>query len=364
MRKLRHKTPALKARLLHLCDVLFRGKIARFAAAMSLHPTHLYQSLRSRAGVSTGVLAQVASFTNVRAEWLLCGVGPMFRDEPAAHIETNLVIPSRVQSKFEFLDTSTLRPEPVVFTPCPLVEAIPSNAVLAAGQAVYRAGVARKSVVFFLGSSALTRVSTVGIEFMRRGYLTAITLPSAAVSLDAPTASIASAAHMGAMQGAGLGESLGRWGFATPPLNSLLYVAMQHALPAPVLLSFGDSDLHYQPALRGAEFGAALGATAYVDMLVFAEQIKNMPGGVFIVAGDTALAESHFREAVYAAARVLPETPMLGFSVITLGQEPSANFKQFIQARGGICHHIQGTYDLAAEALLAAVSAAYDGVTT
>jgi hypothetical protein len=363
IRKLQHKMPALKARLLYLCEHLVGGKIPRFAAGLNLHPAHLYHSLRSVSGVSAGVLAQVVSFTNVRAEWLLCGAGPMFRDDPAPHVETNLVIPACTQSQFPLLDTATLSPTPVVFIPCRHEVAAPSNAALAAGQAVYRAGVARAASVLFLGCGALAKAAPASIEFLQRGYLTAITLTSAAVQIDAPNADIAAVAHMGAMQGTGLGEALGRWGFTTPSGKSVLYTAMQRALPAPVLLSFGDAAAHYAPALRGAEFGAALGATAYVDMLLFAEQIRHIHGGVFIVAGDIATAEPHFREAVYVASRLLPAPPMTGFSVIVLGHEPSLYFKQFIQARDGVLYHIPGTYEAALEELLSAVSAAYDGVT-
>lgn len=355
--------PALKARMLHLCETLFAGKISHFAAALHLHPDHLRHALRSRTGISAGVVAQVVSLTNVRAEWLLCGAGPVFREEAAPETESSLRIPLQTQSAFPMLDTSTMGPSPATFTPA-VSDTEPTNAVLAAGQAVYRAGVARRAAILFLGCSAFLKAAPTAVQFLRRGYLTAIALPSAAVALDIPGANLASIAHMGALQGLGLGEALSCWGFtACPAPESVLYTARQRALPTIISVAFGDAYAQYHPALRGAEFGAALGATAYVDMLIFAEQVKAIQGGVFIIAGDSHRAETQFQTAIYAASRCMPPPPLIGFSVIALGDAPSANFQQFVRARGGAIYHIHGTYETAADELLQATAAAYDGVT-
>lgn len=361
--------PALKARILHLCDQLFSGKIAQFAAAMNLHPKHFYHSLRSVSGVSAGVVAQIVTYTPVRAEWLLCGTGPMLLKDTSPEADATLHFPPDIRSAHTVFDTSMLGPHapprPAFAPPTGLVA---RNTITAAGRAVYQARVDRKPVIFFLGVDAVgAKISPVVADFVLRGHVTLAALTSPGVPFDVKKFAVPlpTITHMGALSGVGLGEAVGRWAFSDvnkAATRSVIAAATKKTIPVAILTAIGSAPAHFEPALHGAEYGAALGATAYVDMLLFTEAVRRIAGGVFIYAAEPHMASSYFQEAFYACRRFKPAEPVESFTVISLGAEPPDSLRAFSEHYNSPFHFLAGSYPDAAQALLAATDAAYAGV--
>ncbi len=112
--------------------------------------------------MSLRLVAQVIMHTSIRADWLLCGAGPMFSGQRGVPkiIPGALSLPARLQTRYPVFDTLTVG-VPSAFTSVPIsvVESAPAAALtaehIAAAQAIYSARIADKPVVCFLGAQAL-----------------------------------------------------------------------------------------------------------------------------------------------------------------------------------------------------------------
>jgi hypothetical protein len=274
---------------------LFSSNVRDMARALNLSSRDLNLIFYGRVKTSVRFLAHVASCLDVRPEWLLCGTGNIFR----ADSETDgLHLPITLQSAFPLFDpresTGNL-PRRQLRQEAQSGPVTDLNAYLNAGRALYSANVNNKPVGFFLGAAPFqSQAANCVADFYRAGWASflCLTLPAVAHALAATDAlrsvSLNELAKFAATRGIGYGEALN----TLPRLAaafSLLDTVRELAIPISVSVEFGEIAEHTAPSLHGAEVGAAIGAAAYVDLLVLTEQLKAVfadPPGVLLFAGD------------------------------------------------------------------------------
>jgi hypothetical protein len=319
----------LLPRLQYLCDRDFGGNISAFARAVKVTRPAMHDIVRGKTTPKMSVLIRLVRGGFVNAEWLLCGTGPINPADPA-ETPPELFLPRQLDSAHGFLDTSTVQyalPTQVAQVP-ELDDGAITEAALAHARVIHAARSNSRPVVLFLGHESIEQnAGPVVVELMKRGYVTGVAMTTAAAMRDferaifggyrnngdrlAQLAELNRAALRGAQAGTGYGEVLGRWCFpvTSERASSVLATAYELHLPATVHLALGDSAPHFFPANRGAELGAALGAVSYVDMLVFADQVRQMagtPSGVFLAAERGAHGSRLFSnalEAVHSSTR-------------------------------------------------------------
>lgn len=316
--------------------------------------------------------------TSIRAEWLLCGDGPMFaspRGVPEI-IPGALSLPARLQTCYPVFDTLTVGVPPA-FTSVPVraIESEPEAALtaahIAAAQAIYSARIADKPVVCFLGAQALTAGAGISAgNMLTHQYITGVATTGQGLVCDINVAHIISPpdlnyiARLAANQGLGYGEALGRWGFPHRDVNlrSVFHAAYTRRIPATAHVEIGEIDQHASATARGAELGAAIGAASYTDFLIFTEQVRQIlsgTGGVFIVAGEADRGLNLFFKA-YAAVKSTGVT-LSPFTVILMGNTIQPHFQEQVRSHGGHYHTLQGNYRANVCHLLEACTAVYSG---
>lgn len=167
------------------------------------------------------------------------------------------------------------------------------------------------SVIFMMGAHVIrSGISRFLIELMKKKLVTHFALNGAGAIHDfefaligATTESVAKyisegqfglwnetgkineAALMGAKEGIGLGEAIGKM-IETEQFPyrdiSLLAAGYKYHVPVTVHVSLGCDIIHEHPNCDGA----ALGETSYTDFLIYAKSISNLEGGVFINFGS------------------------------------------------------------------------------
>lgn len=293
-------------RIQYLCERHFGGNIGAFARAVKIHRETASDILRGKTTPQMLVLIKLIRSRLVNAEWLLCGTGPISPDElgESPHFE----LAREINSSHAFLDSAAVQfalPRPVQASP-PLAPGKLTEDALLQARVIHQARSHRKPVVIFLGRAAIEQnIGPVVVQLLRKGYVTGVALSSAAAALDfeqalfggcaahnsrrVELAELNRAAVRGAQAGLGYGEALGRWSFPASSQRdqSVIAAAYELNVPATIHLTLGDAPAHFFPANNAAELGAALGAVSYVDMLIFAEEIRQMagtPSGVFLAA--------------------------------------------------------------------------------
>jgi hypothetical protein len=167
------------------------------------------------------------------------------------------------------------------------------------------------SVIFMMGAHVIrSGVNRFLLELMKRKLVTHFALNGAGAIHDfefamigATTESVAKyisegqfglwnetgkineAAKMGATQGMGLGEAIGKM-IETEKFcyrdTSLLAGGFRNQVPVTVHVGLGCDFIHEHPNCDGA----ALGETSYTDFLIYANTISKLEGGVFINFGS------------------------------------------------------------------------------
>lgn len=107
----------------------------------------------------------------------------------------------------------------------------------------------------------------------------------------------------GAKSGLGLGECIGK-AIAESDFPhkevSVLAAAYSRNIPVTVHIGIGYDILHEHPNADGA----ALGATSYTDFLIFAEQVRNLEGGVVLNFGTAVMGPEVYLKALAMARNV------------------------------------------------------------
>jgi hypothetical protein len=349
----------------YLCDFLYQGCSIKFARALGLDGQHFRESMRWTARFTPAMLAQVILRTNVRAEWLLCGVGPVFAENPA---DGTIALPPVIQSAFSVLDAGKLPalPAPIAVVPSTCEPGVISAAHMAAAKRIVAARGADKPVCVFVGADALLGGAQAPVrELFTRRYATALAMPAAVALLEIPpsvTCDHNHIARLGAMAGFGYGESLLRWGeFAE---NSLPALIQTLGVPFTVHPAFGELPQHYSASVHGAELGACLGAVAYVDLLIFAEHVRKFfgaPGGVFVALGPATRAADLFLNALQSVRTLPADTLYSDVTFILANDVPDAHIEHRAQTAGCQFHFLQGDQVQTASALLQACDAIFKG---
>jgi hypothetical protein len=368
----------IQARLQYINSYCYAGDRYKFARAIGIASEVLKRALFDKPQMSVRLVAQVIMHTSIRADWLLCGAGPMFTGQRGVPkiIPGELSLPARLQTRYPVFDTLTVGVPPA-FTSVPVQtsESAPALALtaehIAAAQAIYSARIADKPVVCFLGAQALSAgAGILAGEMLTQQYITGVATTGQGLVCDIHAANIVTPpdlnyiARLAANQGLGYGEALGRWGFPHRDVNrrSVVHAAYTLKLPATAHIEVGEIDQHAAATARGAELGAAIGAASYTDFLIFTEQVRHMlsdTGGVFIVAGEADRGLNLFSKA-YAAVKSTGVATS-AFTVILMSNTNQPQFQEQVRSQGGHYHSLQGNYRANVCHLLEACTAVYSG---
>jgi len=199
-------------------------------------------------------------------------------------------------------------------------------AVADAIAAAHRSGAA---VVMMMGAHLIKQgLSRYLIDFIRRGWLSAVAVNGACVIHDwelarigatsesvakyirsgqfgmwAQTAEINDVVNAAAGEALGLGEAVGRHVAASdwPHKDvSIFAAAYESATPATVHVGIGYDIIHQHPNFDGA----AAGAASYRDFLILARIIENLEGGVVLCYGTAVMGPEVYLKALSMARNV------------------------------------------------------------
>lgn len=305
-RKFTFRVTGMAARLQYICRVLYGGHIRKFSRAIGVPRKKTCLLFLGRVSPTPLMLADIVTRTAVRAEWLLCGIGPMLL-QPELDDNLPLALPSQLSCSFPVFNSLALSavikglymPKSAIPAEPAKPQATPEH--LAVATAMYKVREKNQPVLFFFGPAAFVAgVGPITGAMMRSGYVSSVATTGAGVAQDTRSThqpgSLNTVAQFAAQQGVGYGEAVGRWassGKQPSPCKhiSLVHTAYLLGAPATIHVEFGEIAQHLYPAARGAELGAAIGAATYADLLIFTAQVEQMVlggGGVILFSGDCA----------------------------------------------------------------------------
>lgn len=366
-RALIHKTPELRARVIHIKDTFYSGNLSKFATALNVNYRHLQGALYDRGKLTPGILAQIVARTNIRAEWLLTGAGPMLltednRDEPAFEL------PVALNSVFPVFNTLSV-PNTPHKAARPAVRTKTSNNAVTAARVVYACRSTGRPVCFFLGATVSARPNKMRRlvhELFQCGYCTSFSLTGGALQYELPRKKfdINFVARAAAISGVGLGEAISRWTSKIKKNRGLFTAALGTKIPITVHAEIGEHAGHLKPGLRGAELGAVWGAALYADYLVFVEHVRQFvaAGGTFIVCGEPDRGVRLFMSTLQTVCAASASNELAQFAIINIGPT-TGKLQRFVRRRGGHFYHIKGTYSAAMSKFLHACADVYEGKT-
>lgn len=336
---------ALSIRLQYLCELSFGGDIKTMAATLRIVRWYLERCISGQTRASPRFLTHVVSVLNVRPEWLLCGTGPVYRTGPETD---SLQLPLELQSSFcvfatadspaaSFLSVPVSSPSvpPFLNDPEPYLEA---------GKAMHRARSNNKLTGFFLGRDSFEFGAAEHVlPFYKNDFaqMLCITLPAVCFDLGSvcslPAIDMTTVAKFAANRGIGYGEAIGLTAVAPACTREKSVAVSVHdlGLPVTVAVELGEIAAHTAPSLGGAETGAAIGAAAYVDLLVLTEQLKTFfgsPGGVFVFAGEHVRGVRMVLERIESLRISVPQPA--GFTFVVFAPV-DVELKSLIQHHGG-----------------------------
>lgn len=305
-KKAKRKTPTPKVlakRISYICDFYFSGDISAMAADLNFPARTIRRTIDGDKHCSFELLSAISSRGYATAEWLLCGISPISSGDHAFNadgVDNRCRFP--IKSLHPVFDTATVavplsttkQRANKEFDP----SACSSSLYLSHANAIYQARKNGKPVIIFFDADFVLSGAGVFLnKLLSKRYITGIattdtgliadlqaTRPNA--SAGAIAASVLTTSELALMSGTGLGEAVGRWFWNKDDdiWQSLFAVAHSLHTPATVHATIGFAPHYGFPAHKTNTVGAAIGAGSYVDFLVFAEQIRNMSGGVFINA--------------------------------------------------------------------------------
>lgn len=341
-----------RQRLLYLCDLIFVGDGREMAFAVGLDYRDLNAVFRGDTKVTVRLLAHVATRLNVRAEWLLCGTGTICCTANNALAENNesagLQLPAAIQSSFSVFDPVAEGVSSTLSLPAKRTvknkQPQDLKPYLRAGRAVYQARVNNKLIGFFLGHDCFTVAAAASVlPFFKAGFGHVLCTTLSAACFDISSACALSAvdinglAAFAANRGIGYGEAIGLSALDSICSRDASVLATVSDLGLPIVVSaeLGEIAAHTAPAVRGAEAGAAIGAAAYVDLLVLTEQLKaffGQPGGVFIVAGERLRGVRLILQRIESLRALIPKPA--GFTFVVFSRRDRF-IESFIHKHGG-----------------------------
>ena len=311
------KTQAVVARLRYVGEYLFGGNLKVFAAATGFGHEWLRNILSEHSRFRVSTLIQFAESGIVAPEWLLCGTGPMFKDAARADSHSLPVVP---QNRSLLFDTGAISPiKPAKFKLAPANKRVPANLlaeIMPLAQTIYSVRSADGPVILYLDESAIKAgVGLLVLAAVKAKLITHIVMPTAAALTDVmaaqnvPDAATALyAIQLAANNGLGLAEGLSRWAFnsADDRASSVLASSHEANIYPNVLADFGDSQMYANPGIAGAQIGAAIGATSYIDFLAFVKTVQNAANncGLFINMGGLD-GFAKFKTAITACERAI-----------------------------------------------------------
>jgi len=286
-------------RLKYVGEYVFGGDMEAYAKATGFSEHWLRRILNSGTGFRLSTFSQFVESGVVNAEWLFCGTGPMMPSPPAIDPVAGYTPPTPISSRHPVFDTSLVKPaelKPPKKRRGKIKPAKPADFLPLANDVFLNRSAYMPVLLFITDPDVLHEASDVIIECLKQKYITAVAMTNAVADVDVFAAkadkhdkgSVANALKLARGAGIGFGECLGRWAFE-PGDNreaSVLATAYDLGIPVTVHTLIGESALHLNPAIGGADYGAFLGAASYIDFLVFTEFIHELCYGVIITAGQ------------------------------------------------------------------------------
>jgi hypothetical protein len=292
------KVEAILQRLRYVGEHMFGGDMEAYGRAVGFSRDWMFRILNSTSRLRMSTFTQFVESGLVRAEWLFCGAGPMCNsfDADADGLFT-AAAQTKINSSNTLFDTTLVAPEvfdaTVVLPECrPDPTRDPIEHYISTAEKIFAANAAGSPVILYAVDTVLKDgCGALICNFLRNKWLTAVILPCSAVAIDTGCshAELGELIKSGAAAGLGIGETIGRRcrSFKT----SVLAAAYDLGATGLVHVTFGNSLMHMIPAIGGTSFGAAIGATAYVDMLAIAELMRqteaNAVPGMFLLTGDS-----------------------------------------------------------------------------
>jgi hypothetical protein len=292
------KIEAILTRLRYVGDYVFGGDMEAYAKATGFSEHWLRRILNSSTRLRLSTFSQFVESGVVNAEWMFCGTGHMLQSAQPIDPVIGYTPPAPISSRHPVFDTSLVAPaelKPPKKRRGKIKPAKPADFLPLANDVFLTRSADLPVLLFITDPDVLHEASDVIIECLKQKYITAIAMTNEVADVDVFAAkadkhdkgSVANALKLARTAGIGFGECLGRWAFE-PGDNreaSILATAYDLGMPATVHTLIGESTLHLNPAIGGADYGACLGAASYIDFLTFTQFIHELRLGVVITAG-------------------------------------------------------------------------------
>ena len=345
-----------------------------FARAIELDSTHLGKVFKRQYAVSAPLLAQILSHTHVNADWLVWGSGPMLRTAEVTHPGA-LVLPQRLNSSFPIFDTLRAATPPCDAMP-PAAGDDPcliTSSHVDVASVIHTARSNSQPVMLFISAPAIqSGAGIASVELLRKQYVTSVATTGAGLVADIQTTErglthdLNYVARLAANQGLGYGEAAGRWAYSPRAATerSLLHSAYVLGVPATVHVELGEMAGHIYPDGPGAEIGAAFGAATYVDLLVFAEQVRRLcqtQAGVVLFIGDAMRGLQLF---IQARCALSDSERASNFHAVLIDSHVQPSFAPYVNSHNGTAHNISGTFKSNVITLLNACDGVFSGQIT
>jgi hypothetical protein len=319
------KMEAMIARLQYIGEHVFSGNRKAYAKTVGISKSRLNRILSFQGRFSVSIFLRFVESGIAAAEWLFCGTGPM-HGRPDKLDDTAGYIPAPMESRHPLFDVFSAAP----FLPKKIRRFIAikpgePDAVmqcLPMASCLFEARAAGNPVVLFLDETAMRAgVTHIALELMRLKYVTAVSLTASAAGLDYSAAkehaydnnALQQAVFSAARTGLGFGAGVAAFGFGKNDNRARSIMATGHDLGVPIMVhaAIGSDIAHAGPALYGPEYGAAIGATSYVDLLVFIAHMQRRTitaPSLLVVGGEEAVfARQLLHTAVVAGAGPIAE---------------------------------------------------------
>lgn len=364
------KMEAMVARLRYVGEHIFSGNLKAYAKVIGVSKSRLKRILSVHGRFNVSIFLKFVESGIAAAEWLLCGTGPIHGradkiDDAAGYV------PAEMKSRYPLFDTLAALPQlpvtPEQVLPFVVKDRGMVTTCMPIAKRLFRARTAGNPVVLFLDGAALSAgVAPIVLELMRRKCLTAVALTAPAAAIDYYSAkgqaydngALQNAVFAASRAGLGFGEGVATFGFGKNDVreHSILASGYDLGIPVTVHAALGADPAHAAPALYGPEHGAAIGATSYVDLLIFIAHLvafNPKAPSLFLASGsEAAFAYQLFNTAISAGATTAGALDTKNFSVGWFG--PHSPFQAFT-------FKLLGEYGQLFPAFLRACTHVYEG---